>query len=157
MEVLNPIYMVPNMTALTKMTKRQKFSIFLLHCLLKRDGVDRMFPFGFHLENKTLVNGVRDMSRKKLTGGVIRFVGNSHVYQAPKSNCFIAARAIGAHRGLFNVQTNLFWTFLEIKMIGTANPQYSRQSTFMYMFKVIAQYLIFFMLFPGVMIMTSWS
>ena len=103
MEVLNPIYMVPNMTALTKMTKRQKFSIFLLHCLLKRDGVDRMFPFGFHLENKTLVNGVRDMSRKKLTGGVIRFVGNSYVYQAPKSNCFIAARAIGAHRGLFNV------------------------------------------------------
>ena len=42
-------------------------------------------------------------------------------------------------------------------MIGTVNPQYSRQSTFMYMFKVIAQYLIFFMLFPGVMIMTSWS
>ena len=45
MEVLKPIYMAPNMTALTKMTKRQKFWIFILHCLMKNDGVDRMFPF----------------------------------------------------------------------------------------------------------------
>ena len=46
MEVLVPIYMAPNMTALTKMTKRQNFWIFILHCLMKRrDGVDRMFPF----------------------------------------------------------------------------------------------------------------
>ena len=45
MEVLNPIYMAPNMTALTKMTKRQKFWIFILHCLIKRDSVNRMFPF----------------------------------------------------------------------------------------------------------------
>ena len=44
-KVLNPINMAPNMTALTKMTKRQKFWIFILHCLMKRDGVDRMFPF----------------------------------------------------------------------------------------------------------------
>ena len=45
MEVLNPIYMSPNMTALTKVTKRQKFWVFILHCLMKRDGIDRMFPF----------------------------------------------------------------------------------------------------------------
>ena len=45
MEVLNPIYMATNMTALTKMTKRQKFWIFILDCLMKRDGVDKMFPF----------------------------------------------------------------------------------------------------------------
>ena len=45
MEVLNPSYIAPTMTALTKMTKRQKFWIFILHCLMKRDGVDRMFPF----------------------------------------------------------------------------------------------------------------
>ena len=45
MEVLNPIHMAPNMIALTKMTKRQRFGIFILHSLLKRDGVDRMFPF----------------------------------------------------------------------------------------------------------------
>ena len=45
MEALNPTYMAPNMTALTKMTKRLKFWIFILHCLVKRDGVDRMFPF----------------------------------------------------------------------------------------------------------------
>ena len=45
MEVLKPIYMAPNMTALTKMTKRQKFWIFILHCLKKRDGIDSMFPF----------------------------------------------------------------------------------------------------------------
>ena len=37
--------MAPNMTALTKMTKGQRFGIFILHCLMKRDGVDRMFPF----------------------------------------------------------------------------------------------------------------
>ena len=42
---LEPIYMAPNMTVLTKMAKRQKFWIFILHCLMKRDGVDRMFPF----------------------------------------------------------------------------------------------------------------
>ena len=45
MEVLNPIYLTPNITALTKMTKRQKKWIILLHCSMKRDGVDRMFPF----------------------------------------------------------------------------------------------------------------
>ena len=45
MEVLNPIYLTPNMTALTKMTKRQKLWIFILDSLMKRGGVDRMFPF----------------------------------------------------------------------------------------------------------------
>ena len=45
MEVLNLIYVAPNMTALTKMTKRQKFWIFILQFLMKRDGVDRMIPF----------------------------------------------------------------------------------------------------------------
>ena len=39
MEVLNPVYMAPNMTALTKFWK------FILHFLMKCDGVDRMFPF----------------------------------------------------------------------------------------------------------------
>ena len=45
MEVLNPIRMAPNMTGLTKTTKRKKFWIFILHCLMKRDGVVRIFPF----------------------------------------------------------------------------------------------------------------
>ena len=45
MEVLNPVYMAPNMTAPTKMTVRRKFCIFILHCLMKRDVIDRMFPF----------------------------------------------------------------------------------------------------------------
>ena len=44
-EVFNPVYLTPNMTALTKMTKRQKLWIFILHSLMKRGGVDRMFPF----------------------------------------------------------------------------------------------------------------
>ena len=43
MEVLNPIYMAPNMTALTKMTILNIY--FALFCLMKRDGVNRMFPF----------------------------------------------------------------------------------------------------------------
>ena len=45
MEVLNPIYMTPNIAVFTKMTKRQKFWIFIFHCLMKRDGIDRMFSF----------------------------------------------------------------------------------------------------------------
>ena len=44
-EVLNPIYDAPNMTALKEMTKRQKFWIFILHFLMKCDGVDKMFSF----------------------------------------------------------------------------------------------------------------
>ena len=44
-KVLNPINMANNMTAFTKMTKTQKFCIFMSHCLMKSDGVDRMFPF----------------------------------------------------------------------------------------------------------------
>ena len=39
-EVLNPVYMAPNKTALTKITKREKFLIFILQRLMKRDGVD---------------------------------------------------------------------------------------------------------------------
>ena len=45
MQALNPIYFTPNMTALTKTTKRQKLRIFILHSLIKRDGVNRMFLF----------------------------------------------------------------------------------------------------------------
>ena len=33
---------------------------------------------------------------------LIKFAGNPHVYQAPESSCLIAARANGAHEGLFN-------------------------------------------------------
>ena len=42
MEVLNPIYMAPKMTALTKMTILNIH--FALFCQMKRDGVNRMFP-----------------------------------------------------------------------------------------------------------------
>ena len=41
--------------------------------------------------------------KKELTGGLIRFAGNFYVHQTPKSNSLIAARAIGAHKALFNV------------------------------------------------------
>ena len=56
----------------------------------------------FHLQNETLVNGVQDMSKKRLTGRLIRFVGSIHLYQAPESY-FIAAHGIGAHEVLFNL------------------------------------------------------
>ena len=48
----------------------------------------------FYLQNETLVNGVRDVSN----GNISKFVGNPHIYQAPKNNCFIAASASGAHK-----------------------------------------------------------
>ena len=82
MAVLNPIYIEPNMTARTKIIKRQKFFEYSFwYCLVKPDGVDRIFPFA---KRDIIVYGVRDMSQKKLTGCLIRFARNSHVYQAPK-------------------------------------------------------------------------
>ena len=42
MEVWNQIYMASNMTALTKITILNTH--FALSCLMKRDGVNRMFP-----------------------------------------------------------------------------------------------------------------
>ena len=33
----------------------------------------------------------------------MKFVGNFRVYQAPRSNCFIAVRADGARKALFIV------------------------------------------------------
>ena len=39
MEVLNPIYMPPNMTAITRMTLNMHFALYNKH-----DIVDRMFP-----------------------------------------------------------------------------------------------------------------
>ena len=43
MNVLNPIYIAPNMTALTRMTILNIY--FALFCLIKRDSVNRRFPF----------------------------------------------------------------------------------------------------------------
>ena len=58
----------------------------------------------FHLQKEILLNRVQNMSQKIINQVVlIRFVGNTHVYQAPKSSCFIAAPAIGAHKALFNL------------------------------------------------------
>ena len=98
MEVLNPIYMAPNMTALTKMTILNIH--FVLFCLMKRDGVNKMFPFakrdisewGSRYEPKIIYRGI-----------LIRFVGNPHVYQVHESSCFIAAHAIRVHEALFNL------------------------------------------------------
>ena len=43
MEVSNPIYMAPKMTPLTKIIILNIH--FALFCLMKLDGVNRMFPF----------------------------------------------------------------------------------------------------------------
>ena len=85
MQVLNPTYMAPNMTALARMTI---LSIHL-HCLTKRDGHDMIFPFA-----KETLNGHSRYESKRI---------NPHIYQPPESNCFIAVRAIGAHEALLNV------------------------------------------------------
>ena len=73
MEVLNPIYMAPNMTALTKMTILNiHFAFFYL---MKHDGVNRMFPFA-----KRDSEWVQGMSQKIINCGVlIRFLSNPHV------------------------------------------------------------------------------
>ena len=71
-----------------------------MHCLTKRDGVDGMFPFA--KRHITEWDSKCDPKNNEL-GGLIRFAGNSHVYQVPKRNCFIAVLAIGAHKALFSV------------------------------------------------------
>ena len=70
-----------------------------MHCLIKRDGDDKMFPF----IKQDISEWDSGYEPKKINWGLIKLVGNSHVYQAPKSNGFIAARAIGAYKVLFNV------------------------------------------------------
>ena len=62
MEVLNLIYMALSMTALTKMTKRQK--IWSIHCAVS------VLIECFHLQNEILVNGVDDISQKIINWGV---------------------------------------------------------------------------------------
>ena len=74
MEVVNTIYMAPNMTTLTNVISQN-----VIH-----------------------------------QGVLIRFVGSSHIYQAPKSNCFIAACAISARKVLLNVKIYLLPNFLKI-------------------------------------------
>ena len=56
------------------------------------------------------MNGVQDMSQNIINQVVlIKFVGNTHVYQEPGSSFLIAVRAIGAHKPLFTVQfVNIF-------------------------------------------------
>ena len=50
------------------------------------------------------MNGAQDMSQKIIIREVlIRFAGKPHVYHAPESSFFIAARAIGANELLFNL------------------------------------------------------
>ena len=124
---------------------------------MNRDGVDRMFRF---VKRDSEWGSKHEPKKYLLAGcveGLIRFVGNSHVYQAPKSNCFIAARVTGANKELFSVYIYLLWNFLEIKMSGTVNPNTLHSPPACSMFNEIAQCLKFFMFFSGVTIMTSAS
>ena len=134
----------------------KKTKILNIHIALSNEAW-RVLIESFHLQNETLVNDVKNMNQKKLTGGLIRFVGNSHVYQAPKSNCFIAGRAIASHKTLFNVQIYFLWNFLETEMSGAVNPNTPHSPPVCIMFNEIAQYLKFFIFFPSVTIMTSAS
>ena len=66
---------------------------------MKRNGVNRMFPFA----KRDINRGSRyEPKNNWLRVVLIRFVANPHVYQAPESSCFIAVRAIGGHEALFN-------------------------------------------------------
>ena len=98
----------------------------------------------FHLQNETLVSGVQDMSQKMINREsykVCRFVGNSHVYQAPKSNCFNCCSCNCGTQSTVQC-INIEWC---------SKHQYSTQSTCICtMFYEIVQYLKFFMFFPGV-------
>ena len=107
------------------------------------------------MQIKTLVNGVQNMNHKIIK--FTRFVGNSHVYQTPKSNCFIAAGGIGTRKALFSVQIYLLWKLLEIKIIGPVNPNTPYSPPVCRMFNEIVKYLKSFIFIAGVTIMTSAS
>ena len=78
MEVFTTIYMVSNMTPLTKMIILNIH--FPLFCQMKLKSVKQCF----HFENDTLVNKVQDMTQKIIYWRIlIMFVGNPQVYQAP--------------------------------------------------------------------------
>ena len=67
---------------------------------MKREGVDRMFPF----EKREISEWDSRYELKIINRRVlIRFLGNPNVYQATESNHFTAVRAIGAHKALFDV------------------------------------------------------
>ena len=67
---------------------------------MKREGVNRMFPFAIQDISEW---DSRYEQKKNNRMVLIRFVGNLRVYQATESSCFIAARVIGAHETLFNL------------------------------------------------------
>ena len=98
---------------------------------MKRDGGDGMLPFAKRDISEWSSRYEPKIIKREI---LIRFAGNPHVYQAPESNCFIAARAIRAHEALLNVWTYLLQNFLEIthvKLVWCSKPQYSTQSTCM--------------------------
>ena len=92
---------------------------------------------------------------------LLRFVGNPHVYQAPESGCFIAARAIGAHEALFHFiyifTSEFFSDYFMQNDSGAVNRNTPHSPPVCSMFLEMAQCLKFFMFFPGVTIMTSVS
>ena len=95
MEVMNPIYIAPHMTTLTKMTIL--YIHFTLFYPMKGDVVIECL----RLEEDPLVNG---MSKKIINQAIlIRSVGNLHVYETPENSFFIAAHAIWAREAVFNL------------------------------------------------------
>ena len=66
---------------------------------MKRDGVNWLVPFAKRDINRGLRYEPKSNQPRVI---LIRFAGNLHVYQAPESSYFIAARAIGVHEALFN-------------------------------------------------------
>ena len=67
---------------------------------MKHDGVDKMFPFA---KQDISEWGSKYEPKKQLTRRSYKVCRQLSVNQAPKSNCFIAARTNGAHKALFNV------------------------------------------------------
>ena len=79
---------------------------------MKCDSINRTFPFA---EWDISEWGSRyEPKNNKLGMVLIRFVGNPHLYEAPKSSCFITTHAIGAYEAPFLFKIYLFLNFLEV-------------------------------------------
>ena len=110
----------------------------------------------FHLQNQTIVNGVQDISQK-----IINELSYKVCRQLPCLSCtqkqllYCCSCNWGAQSTAQCIY--LLRNFLAIKMSGAVNPNTPHSPPVCAMFNEIAQYLKFFMFFPGVTIMTSAS
>ena len=89
--------------------------------------------------------GFKIWTKKWLIGGLIRFVGNSHVYQTPKNNCLIVQLGHTKHCPLYKY---IYFGIFGDQNEWCSKPQYFTQSACMYHVQRESAILKIFHAFP---------